>query len=82
MLTRNMLTKSRYLLLFMILLFTACAPAPQIPAMPVPITIAAPATLTTEPIESPTLPFVHTACAEGVDLTGRTFRMHTETIFL
>ena len=77
MLARSTLTKSRYLLLFTILLFTACAPAPQVSATPVPITAAAPATLTTGlTAASPALPFVHTACAEGVDLTGRTIPFH------
>lgn len=51
------------LMVMAILVLTACA---------APIATSAPATATDEPTAVTALPFAHTACAEGVDLTGQT----------
>lgn len=51
------------LMVMAILVLTACG---------APIPTSAPATATDEPTAVTALPFAHTACAEGVDLTGQT----------
>jgi len=41
-----------------------------------PISTSAPTVLTEEPTAVSTLPFAHTACADGVDLTGQTINLY------
>jgi len=58
-----MFTNRLYFLLVMVLVLSACGP--QVPI-----------TTTKEPSTVPALPVTHTACAEGVDLTGQTVSLH------
>jgi ABC-type branched-subunit amino acid transport system substrate-binding protein len=53
--------------LIMMAILSACAPPVELTSAPA----AAPATPTEEPNAVPPLPFVHTACPEGVDLSGQ-----------
>ena len=58
-----MFTNRLYFVLVMVLVLSACGP--QVPITP-----------TKEPSTVPALPFTHTACAEGVDLSGQTVSLH------
>jgi ABC-type branched-subunit amino acid transport system substrate-binding protein len=58
-----MFTNRLYFVLVMILVLSACGP--QVPITP-----------TKEPSTVPALPFTHTACAKGVDLTGQTVSLY------
>jgi len=58
-----MFTNRLYFLLVMVLVLSACG-------------LQVPITPTKEPSTVPALPFTHTACAEGVNLTGQTVSLH------
>jgi Tol biopolymer transport system component/ABC-type branched-subunit amino acid transport system substrate-binding protein len=55
-----------------LLIVTACVPQGATP----PVPVATPLNPTNETSAVPALPFAHTACAEGVDLTGQTISFY------